>query len=873
MEEYIIDIDPEQVSEQFTKRARWVAWTTEVRDGKPKKPPVVANSAHRKFGQYADITDPTCLTSFDEALKYLEVRDGLEGIGFALSDDDGLVVLDIDDCLTPDGRLDPAVWEFVKQQDSYTEWSPSREGIHILCHSDLTGIHDYRVGEVEVKGIFSKGYATVTGNRVEGTGVEVRALMASASPQVEAGGDGDGEIASTSSPTPRDLEPTPSAHPYGLVPHKSSLSDEEFVWLNKNPQTKLQKRFRISKELLRGDGNFPSDSERDYALAQCLMWQCHGDEERANELFHKSGCMRPKWDRKWDDGTYGTRTLQRAYASLRTQFDPDDAHIALLAAQIPKDPKVTGGDATSEVADEEPVKGHFARLLDFGEPPPGFTFDPMKLTDDPLRRPIKDLMQESYKADDLGNAEVAMRLFGDQLLYRVSGKSGKGGEWMCYHDGYWHPSPNGVRWAVGTALRCRQHAVVGEGKDKAAVLRAASPSEWHIRACVSIMSDLNVRQHVTPADFDKDPYKLNVKNGVLDLRTGELVGHDRSQRFTYCVNVPYEPDADRTEWLAFLRECVRLEYDEEGAGCERPDDEVVELLEFIQQAVGYSLTGSTREDRMFHLWGITRGGKGLFLETLRAVFKGTPVVHAANIENLGPDHKFAMARHHATRMIQITESTKKDRISASWLKKIAGGAWLEAEHKYKDPFEFKPQFQIWLESNVPIVLDAQDDAAWTRPHVIPFTQSFLGREDKTMKERFLDPAFLVGVLAWMVEGAQGWYADPDGLQSPEVVRAATEASRAQQDSIRGFIKECITFEEGKWTPVRDVNEAYRDWCKEADMRPEGRPGAALKRAGFPDSTGRRIDTRKTKVYEGVALGVITDASLERMGGMIVNPDA
>jgi putative DNA primase/helicase len=102
-------------------------------------------------------------------------------------------------------------------------------------------------------------------------------------------------------------------------------------------------------------------------------------------------------------------------------------------------------------------------------------------------------------------------------------------------------------------------------------------------------------------EFDQSPDHLNVANGMLDLCTAELEPHSPKQRFTYCVPVLYNPNADASAWTEFLAQVV-------GGG--------PEVLDFFQMAVGYSLTGHTREEKFFHIPGLPRSGKGTVTEVL-----------------------------------------------------------------------------------------------------------------------------------------------------------------------------------------------------------------------------------------------------------------
>jgi len=106
---------------------------------------------------------------------------------------------------------------------------------------------------------------------------------------------------------------------------------------------------------------------------------------------------------------------------------------------------------------------------------------------------------------------------------------------------------------------------------------------------------------VTVDKLDRNPWLLNVRNGTLDLRTGELRPHRREDLLTRLAPVDYDPDATCPTWLAFL--------DRITAGNQN-------LIQFLQRAIGYTLTGSARERVLFMLHGGGANGKSTLLETI-----------------------------------------------------------------------------------------------------------------------------------------------------------------------------------------------------------------------------------------------------------------
>lgn len=93
-----------------------------------------------------------------------------------------------------------------------------------------------------------------------------------------------------------------------------------------------------------------------------------------------------------------------------------------------------------------------------------------------------------------------------------------------------------------------------------------------------------------PTSVNSDGWLLNVANGTVDLRTGELRGHDRLDYITHVIAVDYQKGYACPQWINFLNDIFSVRGIPDG-----------DLVRFIQKAVGYSLTGDVTEQVMFIL--------------------------------------------------------------------------------------------------------------------------------------------------------------------------------------------------------------------------------------------------------------------------------
>lgn len=424
-----------------------------------------------------------------------------------------------------------------------------------------------------------------------------------------------------------------------------------------------------------------------------------------------------------------------------------------------------------------------------------------------------------YEADDLGNAQCVDRRYGGRFVWTESHG------WLFYEGTHWTRRMSGPRLgrAILSTLQARRHAAVdGKRED---VIKAARPSAHHKNACADILADLCA---VDIDAFDQDPGLLNCQNGVIDLATGALLPHSQKQRFTYVLPIEYDPQARSRDWLDFLATTVDGE----------------DMIQYLQLAVGYSLTGYTREECLFYVYGPARSGKGTFTETLLEVLGKEPMATEAAFETFtqrrdADAQNFDLAGLRPCRMVIASESNRYSPLNEAKVKHLTGGNEVRCAFKYKEFFSYRPQFKLWLVSNHPVNADVDDDALWYRVKVLPFPHSHAGEEDAGLKARLKQPHNLRGVLAWAVEGAVQWHRLPRGLiaQTPPAIRQATDQAREELDFVGQWLTECVDQVEGN--PDAFVSNAvlfasYSTWCEENGVRPKSLKGLimSLKAKGY-----------------------------------------
>lgn len=484
---------------------------------------------------------------------------------------------------------------------------------------------------------------------------------------------------------------------------------------------------------------------------------------------------------------------------------------------------------------------------------PRLTQNPLDRFDDELPEAVRDKLLAQSR-DHEGHARCVQALHGEKVAFVPQWG------WLAYNGRNWdrEGAEHLVEMYVVETLKRRRHLAVQNELEGLVSATACSR-----RNVVSVQKMLEKLVLCTTSDFDKNPNLLNCANGAVDLRRGTLVEHDPAHRFTYCLPTPYVPDADYSDWLLFVLASIGHEDKAGHMHVER------EFVDWLQMAVGYSLTGHTSENCLFYLYGPTRSGKGTFTQTLLRLL-GQPLSMSLDFNVLTAQRNedsqnFALAPFKPCRFLAGSEPGKYERFNEAKMKMLTGDDPVRASFKQRDHFEYVPQFKIWLSANWEFNADPNDEAVWGRARIIHFPNSYLGREDKHLKHKLQSPDGLKGVLAWAVAGAMAWYGlGADGLQIPAAVAEIVYDQRHKQDFLELYFDENCTVHDPEdvhsFTPIKQLYSSYTTWSKEMGVTAMKQRAfiQALKAKGYRD-TRQRIG-QGAKQYRGY-VGIALDESL------------
>lgn len=705
----------ENIPQELKNLKQWVCWV-----GSDKIP------KNAYTGGYAKSNDSTTWSTFEEAIKGCK-KYRFDGLGFMFAN--GYFGVDLDNCLNNIDFCD----EFVESLQSYTEFSKSGKGIHIICKGELPegarrkdNVEMYSTGRYFIctGKIYNEKYKTIN----ECT-ESIKVLHSKYMPKIVQ------QVASYD-----EVEPL-------------NLSDEEIIDKARNCKSGY-----LFNMLYLGNwqGVYNSQSEADLALCNQLAFWTQRNQQQMDRIFRSSGLFRKKWVEKRGDRTYGEITINKACISCKDVYELKKYNDSDLALKLFKDGTV-GVDTTNG---------------------------------------------KQYDMTDTGNAHRLYDKFHKIIRYSYIQK-----KWY-----FW----TGKVWKVDTSGEIKKLAdVVCEDIKRDAFLEVdektqANMFKWASRTASSRGKEAMIKecQHlgeipVNPEDFDSYTDYLNCQNGIINLRNGELLKHDSEFMLTKICNCDYDISKKKPlKWMKFLQDITKSN---------------PELMEYLQKCVGYSLTGSIKEQCAYFLYGIGNNGKSTFLDTLSDLIGNygantqpeTIMMKKWKSDGANSD----IARLKSARFVTTEEPTEGVRLNEGLLKQLTGGSKVTCRFLYGEEFEYNPEFKIWVATNHKPIIRGTDLGIWRRIKLIPFEVTIPKEKvDKNLKYKLRQE--FPQILKWAVDGCIKW--QKEGIEAPACVDSAIKEYKQEMDLLSEFIDQCIEIDYNNEERIMgsDLFKLYSRWSKE-----------------------------------------------------------
>jgi putative DNA primase/helicase len=441
-----------------------------------------------------------------------------------------------------------------------------------------------------------------------------------------------------------------------------------------------------------------------------------------------------------------------------------------------------------------------------------------KIGDESIFLRIGELKKGKVQLTDATNARRLFEEHGKDIRYIAAWK-----KWIVWNGRFWDTDEGGalvhekglemIRNIYDELLKTDDPRERMEIEKYGIISESTRRRESLIKAAQWI-TELNVK----PEELDINPWLLNVRNGTVDVASGEFKTQCQKEMITKIANVEYNPNADCPQWKKFVREIM---------------DYKTELIEFLQTAIGWAITGDISEQIMFILFGTGANGKSTFLNTIMYLLGdyATATPTETFMKKNGDQATNDIARLRGTRFVTTTEAEQGRRISEPLIKKITGNDQMTARFLYGEYFNFTPTFKIFMATNHKPVIKGTDYGIWRRIRLIPFlTRIEEDKQDKHLEQKLREETS--GILNWILEGAERW--KRERLKTPAIVLNATDEYKNEMDVIGNFIKEsCIQKPEAS-IRIRELFKAYQEWCEQNNEHAvsERFLGLRLKEMGF-----------------------------------------
>ena len=437
--------------------------------------------------------------------------------------------------------------------------------------------------------------------------------------------------------------------------------------------------------------------------------------------------------------------------------------------------------------------------------------------------------------NDIGNAADFAASNVDELRYCVAWE-----KWLNWDGTRWKIDDEGRPLKLATEMVVRMFSDVMETKQAQQLKHVCDSAKIaRLKAMIELAGpNLPIRVE----ELDQDVWILNCKNGIIDLRTGKLLPHDRNKGITTLCPTAFDISAESPVWNQFLQDVFA-------------DDD---LIQFVQRLFGCFLTGDVSEQKLAIFYGTGANGKSTLLNAFMDTIGPDYTMQCMPdflMEKKRESHPTEKASLFGKRFVSCVETEASRKLAESTVKMLTGGEKIMARRMREDFWEFDPTHKLVLCTNHRPIIAGTDHGIWRRLLLVPFLQRFDGdRQDKQLPEKLR--AERAGILAWAVRGCLEW--QRIGLNPPVSVTGATEDYRSSEDIFGRFMADCCVVSKNTTVKFSDLYARFEQWAHDGgEYRPSTRAvGVWLDDNGFEKyaSNGRwyrGLMLRSTSAAENV----------------------
>lgn len=478
----------------------------------------------------------------------------------------------------------------------------------------------------------------------------------------------------------------------------------------------------------------------------------------------------------------------------------------------------------------------------------------------PLTTPKIDL-EDYLNRNEAGDAELLEKNFVGQLRYDPLEKA-----WYIWRGAYWVKDTAGEIYrfldmvasaylVAASDARARGNKDLSERYAKRTSLLLTNNRMKNVLDIASRLPGLVFNN----ANWDANPMKLPVANGIVNLLDGKLyTSRPEDNIREYCPIDWKDLKEPAPLWEKTLEEIFYNKQDVNH-----------ELIPFIARCFGYGITGETKEQKLPILSGEGSNGKSLMMDIIMEVLGDSFCFNVQSevlmeLRQGDPNgaKPFVVALRNK-RFVFASESKEGQNLNTGLVKQLTGDGFITARTLHKEPVTFKQTHKIFLVTNhLPNIPNSEDYAIWRRVIRIPFEVCFKENPDSNNpNERLLDPDLIKklrseysGILAWLVRGCLDW--QKQGLNPPDVVTKSTKDYQKAEDLVSQFLTECIERDPNQLITASALYLHFVDWCESTGDKPVNNKNFSQKVAKeYGKAVSKRYAGKVQKVYDGIKLKV------------------
>ena len=743
-----------------------------------RKVPYIGDVRYLNPLKLASSTDPSTWRNPASvfAAIHADTTGTLVGIGFVLHGD-GTVCVDLDHCVDEHGNISPEAQRILDRfPNTYAEYSRSGRGIHIWVRTSRPLPADGRKEKKRKIEIYqNKKYIAITMDILPNRPQEIADYTDELHNLYHE------VFGSNANNAPS--EPDDETH---------QLSDTELGTLTitagspDGTDDELIERFlqNADNRTLWNGGKLPhhaSPSEADCSLAYRLLWYTDGDVQRAHNLFCRSDrVLREKIRKRPELVMRAVNAAHRYYLQRKRELQQSAQH-----AQPTQPATVANWDLSQQ--------------FPCGEAPDTYDY----------------------------GAKVCATVLNKEIVYLPNRE-----EWLVYNHetGLWETSKAQLYQRVKQILVAHYELLAQHNtqiEKRLDTLLKRIHDGYTVRKVIEQMEMLP-ELHGSETMFNSNPLLIPLRNGVYDLTIEpDRVDVDSLRRkfrpyrpddyITHAFDANYNPDADGDYWIHALEEwCWEPATDTPDSG----------LIEYLWYAIGYTITGSAREQLMFIIYGAGGNGKSTLVSTIAKMMGNYATTMHQNLflldKNTSTDHARQLEPMCNKRMVLHPELPAEAKLDTAKIKRIVSCEPLLARKLYHEATLVYPTWKIWCTAND--VPEITDQAVWRRIKIIPFRKVFttgiktllpVGQLDPELPQKLWEQRDYLATQA--CHYAAMWL--KNGMPTHATVEQATDDVHRVSDPFEDWFNNCVEIDRAGIVPNSEAYEHYKRYVESLEQSP------------------------------------------------------